>query len=179
MKTFREMAINETVINLFKKEDKLKYVDEVWNLLNKAYETIGGIKGSGFSSKKDMINKIKMWKLFRKNGNIIAGLMYKDKDMRKTVAVFTDASKEGKKELENMLRADFERSSIEVSHSLMAFIEKKMPSLVKKYAVQTSKVSDILGKPIEIIDKYHYKRDINGTVINKMMLGNIKKFYEV
>jgi len=105
--------------------------------------------------------------------------MYKDKGMRKTVAVFTDGSNKGKKKLQNMLKDDFERSSIEVSHSLLKFIERKMPELVKKYAVKTDKVEDILKKPIEIIDDYHYKRDINGTIITKMMLGNIKKFYEV
>lgn len=176
MKTFKTFH-NESIINLFNKE-KEQYVDEVWSLLNESYASIGGIKGSGFQSKEDMMQKIKMWKLSKRDGKIVAGLLYKDKGMRKTVAVFTDGSAKGKKDLENMLRADFERSSIEVSHSLMKFIEKKMPSLVKKYIITTDKVSDVLGKPIEIIDDRYYRRNINGTIITKMMLGNVKQFYE-
>jgi len=180
MMTFKDYKnINENIINVFYTKDKEKFVDIVWDLLTKSYANIGGIKGSGFQSKNNMIEKIKMWKISRRDNKIVAGLLYKDKGMRKTVAVFTDGSSVGKKDLEKMLRDDFERSSIEVSHSLMKFLEKKIPSTVKKYVVDTSKVSDILGKDIEIIDDTHYKRDINGTVITKMMLGNIKKFYEV
>lgn len=178
MKTFTQY-INENILNLFTKEDKEKYVDEIWPLLLESYKSIGGIKGSGFESKEAMINKIKMWKLSRRDGKIVAGILYKDKEFRKTVAVFTDGSSKGKKDLEKMLRDDFSRSSIEVSHSLLKFIEKKMPSLVKKYVITTDKVPEILGKSIEVIDNTHYKRGINGTTITKMMLGNIKKFYKV
>jgi len=179
MLSFKEFVLNEKIINLFRYEEKNKYVDIVWDLLNKSYESIGGIKGSGFDTKETMIEKIKMWKLVKKNNYIVAGMLYKDRGMRKTIAVFTDGTNIGKKELEKILKDDFERSSIEVSHSLMKFIERKMPSIIKKYAIDTSKISDILNKDIEIIDKYHYKRNINGTIVTKMMLGSIKKFYEI
>lgn len=178
MRTFKQIALNETINNLFTAEDKEKYVDEVWDLLIEAYKAIGGIKGSGFANKKDMIDKIKMWKIIKKDSKIIAGLMYKDKGMRKTVACFTDNSKEGKMALLKLLKDDLERSSIEVSHSLLNFLEKKLPKLVDKYVVHTSEVEKVLGKKIDIIDDRKYSRDINGAVITKMMLGNIKKFYE-
>jgi len=173
---FKEF-LAEKIINVFTTTEKEKYVNEIWSMLLSSYKSIGGIKGSGFESKDSIIEKIKMWKLFRENGKIIAGLLYKDRDMRKTVAVFTNGSSNGKKQLENMLKDDFERSSIEISHSLLKFIEKKMPLLVKKYVIPTDKVQDILGKKIKIIDDNHYERDINGTTIKKMMLGKVKKFY--
>jgi len=177
IKTFKEF-IFENIINLFDESDKDKYVDEIWDLLLNSYKDIGGIKGSGFQSKESMKKKIKLWKLGRKNGKIIAGLLYKDKGMRKTVAVFTDGSSEGKTSLESMLKDDFSRSSIEVSHSLLRFIKKKMPNLARKYAIPSNKVSSIIGKDIEIVSEYEYIRDINGTLIRKMMLGSINKFYE-
>ena len=68
-------------------------------MLQKSYAYIGGIKGSGFENPDNMVNKIKMWKIVKKNGKILAGIMYKDKNYRKAVAVFTDGTKEGKKRL--------------------------------------------------------------------------------
>jgi len=167
----------ESIINLFTKEEKSQYVDEIWDLLQESYKSIGGIKGSGFQSKNDMIDKIKLWKVVKKNNKILAGLLYKDRhDLRKTVGVFTDGSKEGKRELEKLLKDDLDRSLIEVSHSLMKFMERKMPSLVKKYVKTTDEAREILQKEIKPIDDTHYERDINGTKIIKMMLGTGKKF---
>jgi len=168
--------IDETIINLFDKE-KEEYKDIVWELLISSYSSIGGIKGSGFESKEAMIKRIKMWKLAKKNNKIVAGILYKDKnDIRKSVAIFTDGSKEGKVELAKMLKDDFSRSSIEVSHDLLKFIERKMPIILKKYVIDTKYVSDILGKDIKIIDDKKYERDINGTKVIKMMLGTQKSF---
>jgi len=173
LKTFREFVF-ESIINLFNESDKDIYVNEIWNLLLNSYKDIEGIKGSGFENKEVMKKKMKLWKLSRKNGKINAGLLYKDKGMRKTVAVFTDGSLEGKKALELMLKDDF----LGVSHSLLKFIKKKMPNLVRKYAIPSNKVSSIIGKDIEIVSEYEYIKDINGTLIRKIMLGSINKFYE-
>lgn len=91
--------INEAFINVFSSEDKRKYVDDVWDIIQSTYSRLGGIKGSGFSSKEDMIASIPMWKLVRKNGKIIAVQLYKDTNGRKFVAAGTDNSPEGKEEL--------------------------------------------------------------------------------
>ena len=48
--------LQTSVESLF--QEKEKYVDEVWDMLQTAYSSIGGIKGSGFESKEDMIKKI-------------------------------------------------------------------------------------------------------------------------
>ncbi len=85
----------EGINNLFTKDKKQEVVDIVWDLLQKSYAPIGGIKGSGFNSKEDMYN-IPFWKTVTVNNKIVAGIMYKDKDFRKTVAVFTDGTKVGK-----------------------------------------------------------------------------------
>ena len=146
-------------------------------MLQSSYASIGGLKGSGFKSVEDMVNNIKLWKLAKDNGKIVAGILYKDKhNIRKTVAIFTDGTKKGKEKFKNMIKDDFERASIEVSHDLLKYIQRNLTSLVKKYAIPSDKVSNILGKDIKIIDKYRYERDINGTKIIKMMLGTQKEF---
>ena len=150
MKSFRMIALEETYVNLYSDKDKETYIDEIWDLLIRSYEDIGGIKGSGFNSKKDMINKIHLWKIFTENKVIKAGILYKDKKMRKSVALFTDGSSKGKNKLKEMLKEDFKRSMIEVSHSLLKFIEKNMSTLVKQYAIPSKDVSDIIKKEIEI-----------------------------
>ena len=76
----------EHVINTSSRQDKLKYKDEVWNILQLSYQYIGGIKGSGFSSADEMVEKIPYWKLVKKNDKIVAVMLYKDKNGRKMVA---------------------------------------------------------------------------------------------
>jgi len=171
---FREII--EKISNPVLIRDKTKYVQQVWNLLQKSYASIGGIQGSGFSSPEEMIQNIKMWKLYKKDQIVKAGILYKDKNnQRKSVAVFTDGSEEGKKHLLEMLKADFTRSNIEVSHDLLRFIEKKMPIMMNKYVIPAEEVSKILNKEINIISKYKYERIINNKVVIKMMLGTQKK----
>ncbi len=167
--------ITEKFFNLFSLDDKEKYIDEVWDKLQKSYATIGGIKGSGFNSKQDMIKNIPFWKIKITAGRIKAGVLYKDKSFRKSVAIFTDGSRDGIKDLENILKDDFKRSVIEVSHSLLKFINKMMPKFAKKYVIDTSEVQGLLKKDIEIIDSTYYYREIGGEKIKKMMLGTKTK----
>lgn len=60
--------LTESYINLFKEQEKEKYVDEVWDLIQTSYKPIGGIHGSGFKSKDDMIKNIPFWKLVKRGG---------------------------------------------------------------------------------------------------------------
>ena len=165
----------ESYMNLTKPENKRKYIDEIWEMLQIAYKPIGGIKGSGFKSKEDMIENIPFWKIAKQNNKIVAGVMYKDKGYRKGVAVFTDGTKEGKNKLKEMLEADFKRSAIEISHSLLKFYEKTFPELLNKYTISTSNVQKILNDEIEIIDKNYYYIEIGNDKIKKRLIGNIKK----
>lgn len=169
--------LNEKILNLKSKDDYEKNVDVVWDLLQESYKSIGGIKGTGFESKEHM-KALFMWKLTKKNNEIVAGLIYKNRhSTRKTVAVFTDGSQTGKQELRKMLEADIKRSSIEISHSLLKFYKRHLPDLIRDYAIPVDQVQEILKKPIEKIpnEKYEYLRDINHTTIRKMMLGTVVK----
>ena len=171
MLNFKEF-LNEKFINLFDENEKEQYKDEVWNLLQKSYAPLGGIKGNGFKNPDDMVKNIKMWKIQKKNGKIVAGVMYKDKNYRKTVAVFTDGSKNGKESLKQMLKDDLKRSIIEVSHSLLKFLERNLPSFIDKYKIPCKKVKEYLpDDEINCEDEYYYTRKIGNEEIRKLMLG--------
>jgi len=146
-------------------------------MLQKTYAPMGGIKGSGFNSKEDLIKNINMIKLYREKGKILCGFLYKDRGMRKRVATFTDGSREAIVQLKKMLTEDFKRSIVEVSHNMLRFMERKLPEMIKTYAIPSDKVQAIINKDIEIVDEFKYKRKVGNEYITKILIGTEKKIY--
>jgi hypothetical protein len=168
--------LNESYINVFTTEDKEKYVDVVWKMLLESYKEIGGLKGSGFSSKQDMIKSLPFWKVIKHNNEVKAVIMYKDKKGRKLVALATDQTADAKQLIVSTMKEEFSRSYFEVSHGLRTFIMRNMPDLYKKYLIKfDDAISKGLLDPNEVskIDEYTYDRVIGGTTIEKNMLGTI------
>lgn len=167
--------INEKYINLFGIDIK-EYSNEIFELLQSAYKSIGGLKGNGFDNADDMYKHFKMCKISKKKGVIKAVLLYKDREGRKLVALGTDSTKEGKEELVKILKKEFERSYFEISDSLLRFIEKNLPNELEEYKINNH--SDLkIFKDIERIDDYYYKRKIGKDIITKICLGTITDFY--
>lgn len=178
----------ETYKNLFTDSEKEKFADVVWNMIQRAYDPIGGIKGTGFRSKEDMISNIPMWKLVKRGEKIIAIAMYKDKDGRKRVAVATDGSEEGKKELARIYKDDFDRAYFEVSGPSLAFMVKSVGiQFVSKYAKLPSEAESILSESVYSptdealmarfpeLRKFMYDRTIGDHRHTKVMLGTTGK----
>jgi len=164
--------LDERFLNPFKPVDKKVYAAEVWKILQDSYAPIGGIKGNGFKNQADMIKNIPMWKLGMRSGMVRAVIMYKDKKGRKSVAAGTDGSAEGKTLLKEMIAADFSRSFGEKSGPLLKFVKKRMPELVKKYAIKAKDVHKYIdADDIEPVDEYEYTRKIGGKVLQKMLIG--------
>ena len=69
--------LNEAYVNLFKEDSfkKEKYVDDVWEMLQDSYRRMGGIKGSGFRNKQDMIDNIPFWKVIKVKGKVVAAFL--------------------------------------------------------------------------------------------------------
>ena len=179
IKTFSEyLQLDETFKNLFTVNEKEKYVDQVWDMLQTAYASLGGIKGNGFKSKEDMMENIQMWKLALRGDHVTACNMYKQKDGRKRVAIGTDGTTQGKSDLAEMIIADMKqnRSYGEVSGSSLNFILRIMgPSDAKKYFIPFEMVEKILhDDEIRKIDEYKYERKIGGSWHEKVMMGNPK-----
>lgn len=167
----------EKYINIHDKPTMVKYVDIVYDMLKKSYEYAGGLKGTGFKTPTDMISSMKLIKIYKYNDEFLCCVCYKDKEGRKVVALGTNGSLRAKKELKKMLKFEFERSYMEVSDSMLKFIQKCYPDLFEKYKIKNNTDLKIF-KDIIPIDDFYYKRKINNEYITKIALGTPHiKFY--
>jgi hypothetical protein len=126
-----EQIINEKYVNAVGTSGKAmaikqKYVDEVWDILQKSYANIGGIKGNGFESPEALL-QIPMWKLGIRDGTVKAVAMYKDKGGRKAVAIGTDGSVEAKWFVGDIFRNEIKRSYGEKSKAALSMLMKLVP----------------------------------------------------
>ena len=189
MHTFKKF-LQERFINLLHDDPrKQQYAHEVHGMLQKAYEKIGGIHGSGFRSPEDMVKNIPMWKLHKKGGKIRGAVLYKDTNGRKSVATATDGSEEGKKGVAEIYRDDILRGRAygERSASALSFTKKVVGAEhLKKYIIPYHHVQKTLGDDTEIRRPPHddpeiqrhpefkdhfYQRQIGGHWHTKLMFG--------
>jgi hypothetical protein len=158
----------ERFVNLFSKQEMQKYIDEIWDILQRSYRPIGGFLTA--SSKEDLINKAGMIKAVRKDGRLVAVKVYKDSRGRKSIAAGTDGSQEGKEWLKKMFQEDvkFSRAWGEFSGAA--------EHLMLKYGgvpIPNELAGEILGKKILKLssDGFHYTREINGEPHEKILIG--------
>lgn len=174
--------LNEKYVNINDVENKKKYAYDVFVMLSNSYKPIGGLKGNGFESPEDMINKIPFWKLYFRNGVLECVIMYKDKNGRKMVALGTSGTIKSKLELKNILKNEFERSYFDVSGHLLRFLVKNFgEDFLIKYAVPI-KSDNIHNNSGELciaypkLCKFSYKTTIGqGTDVEKIRLGKMNK----
>jgi hypothetical protein len=197
MLTFKSFIAEGFTNLIFSKqdEDRKKYAKQVWDLIQMSYASIGGIKGSGFSSIDDMIATIPFWKLFFEGKTLKVAILYKDRNGRKAIAVGTDGSPKALKVLASAMRDSFKVSFGEYSKAMLAFIIKTMPrDLLKSYVISQKEVADIFDELIIIPTQeyvndnlqppdqkmynrfkewrsYFYVREIGGTPMLKMAIG--------
>jgi len=140
-----EQIITERYVNLLPDDvdKKRKYMQQVWDVLQKSYAPIGGIKGGVFESPEDML-KIPMWKLGVRDGRVRAVVMYKDKGGRKSVAVGTDGSDEGKWFIDDIYKNELERSYGEKSKAALGKMMKTFPwEVLEPYVVSPDRVAEM------------------------------------
>lgn len=137
------------------REDREKWVDQVWDVVQKSYAPIGGIKGSGFGSKRDMIDNIPFWKIYTKNDKVVAAAFYKDKNGRKSVAVATDGSDLGKKIVGDLFKASLGVSYGEKSGPALTTMMKNVPwETLKNFVLTPEQVQKITGKKVTPLGKF-------------------------
>lgn len=186
-----QIMLNETFINVFSTEEKKKYIDQVWDILQASYAKIGGIHGSGFESKADMIATIPFWKLVKKGDKIVAVALYKDKNGRKRIAAGTDGSDEGKAAFASISGEDLSqsRSYSELSGPSLSFVMRRYKGDFKKHLISpkdaekiakdtliypvSDQDAEVLSHP-ELKD-YFYQRKIGGQLHTKLMVGTPNK----
>ena len=180
--------LNEKYLNLFiNTKDVIsrnEYKDEVYELLQRAYKDIGGIKGNGFNSADDMVKNMPFWKIAKVKGKIVAIILYKDKNGRKAVAMATDGSRDGILKLKDILKNVLSRSYMEASSNALRFAIKFLGvELLKKYAISIDDVKQLLHDD-EILEgsekyktdypdlaDYFYSRKIGSSIETKIMIG--------
>jgi len=196
--------LTEKYVNLLPTDEdqKREYAPKVWDMLQKSYAPLGGIKGNGFNSQEDMIKKIPFWKVVKKNGKVIAALMYKDKGGRKRVATCSDGSKDAKAALANAFKQEPQRGYFEVSKASWGFIRKLLDQkdLIKFMVTPEqagkslkTEITDLKDIPTKELDdsglnpndpankpfkKFIYGRVIGGGVHAKVMIGTLGKIID-
>lgn len=177
MLTFHQY-LNEHFDNITSRQYKEKYRDQVWDILTKSYQYIGGIRGSGFANSQQMVDTIPYWKLYRVYDDVKAVILYKDKNGRKMVALGSDQSEQGKRVLKRMMIDEIvsRRSYGEISDAVLKFYQRHLTKQqIEKYFVKA--VDAIKRFPqdqqddIKIIDEYTYERTIGNQRHRKMMYG--------
>lgn len=184
------IELNERFVNIFNDEEtKKEYASDVWDILQKSYADIGGIKGSGFNSIDDMIKNIPFWKLSVHNNVVDAVAMYKDKGGRKLVATGYNGSEIGRLAVTEMAKADLERSYGEKSKGALGSLMKSNPwEVLKNFMLipkASAKIKPIKGMNIKdlpddaqyalnkyphLID-YGYLRPIGNEWVFKVSMG--------
>jgi hypothetical protein len=158
----------EHYVNLIDPDEKWKYVDLVWDMLDKAYAQIGGFKSA--TSKEDLIQGTHLWKLTRRAGKITSVMIYKDQNGRKMIGMATDGSIQGKKDVSNVASDDVKlrRAWAEASGPAEKFLVKHgaIPIHAKFAKQLTGK--EIIGYDV---DEIHYTRLILGEPKTKAIYG--------
>lgn len=181
----------ERIINLFPNNtaEKEKYADEIFNLIQKAYQSIGGIAGNGFKNPQDMIDNIPFWKFTIRDGAITSVIMYKEKNGRKRVVGATDGTVRGKNDFIKLSNEEVatNRSWGEVSGAVLAVMNKRND--LSKIAIPVEKAQelmpdDILKRPPEDdphiikfpkLKDFFYQREIGGQWHTKLAIGTPNK----
>lgn len=140
------------------KPQREKWADEVWEILQKSYAPIGGIKGSGFSTKQDMVDNIPFWKLYTKDNKVVAAAFYKDKGGRKSVAIATDGSDFSKKIVSDIYKASLGVSYGEKSGPALGLMMKTVPwDELEHFLLTPEQVSKITKEKILHVDDFGYE----------------------
>lgn len=165
----------ERFVNLHTPLEMSKYIDVIWDILEKSYAKIGGFKSA--TDKQDLMAKAGLMKLVTKNGKVVAVKIYKDELGRKSIAGGTDGSDEGKQWLVKICEEDIKlnRAWGEVSGAMEHIMLKK-----GAVPIPSSMAAKILGKPILSYDPdgYHYTREIQGEPHTKIMVGDVNKLLD-
>jgi hypothetical protein len=192
MATFMKY-LEERFLNLLPQhqDEKKKHAEHVFGMLQKAYEPIGGIHGSGFTSPEDMVRNIPFWKLHKNpQGKVVAATMYKDKGGRKMVAFGGDGSAEGRSALAHVAKTDIHRSNSygEISDKALKFYKQQLgdmrPHAMKHEEVAKMLPHDVIRHPPQDdpemlahpeLKDHFYQRQIGGDWHTKLMVGTTGK----
>ena len=169
------ISLNETYKNLFASDEKEKYAETVWELLQETYKDIGGLKGKGFKDIQDMVETFPMWKLNIREGKVVFVALYRDKNGRKACCAGNDGSRIGLLTLKDFLKSELstQRSWTEISGKVLKLCQKWFPDLLAKTTIPPEKLKE-LDDDVEIVSDTSYTRTLgNGERVEKRAFGKM------
>ena len=157
--------------------EKALIADDVFAILKEAYTNVEG--GLHFKNSDELICKTSLWRVIYYNATIVGVVVYKSKNGLKMVALalanFCSNSIKNytKQMLSFIFKLTFNNSWMEVSEAAEKFILKNGG---EKYLVPNKYAAKLTKKDILALcdDGYHYKREINGIIKTKVIIGNPK-----
>lgn len=178
VRDFEGFLLMEHFVNIKSNDDMKKYGSVVWEILQKAYEYCGGIKN--VNGIDDLISDTDFWKLYRKDGKILACIVYSGKrGGRKLCLMGSDGSEDGRKALKGMLEDDFR---LKDRNMWAGFSGKAAITALKHggYPIPSQIACDLMNttkKSCVPHDEYWYKRAIKNDKGEteyhyKLMVGN-------
>jgi len=148
--------------------------------INAAYAGIGGFVGvpdiRTSEQVKDKLMNNTIWKMVRRNNEIVAGIIYTLKQGRKGVVLWTNGTPEGKAGLKTIIREDekMKRAWMEVSGPAEKFFNRNLNgSPLPREEAEV--ILDVMGKKVLKWhdDGFHYDREIQGQVHTKAIWGTV------
>jgi len=159
-------------------KDKTFVADDVYELLLKAYATVKG--GLHFINPTDLLTSTSLWQLIYHDEILVGAIIYKAKHGLKMVAMAIDHTvtqkikRYTKEFISYIFQKSFSKIWMEVSESAEKFILKIGGD---KFLVPNDYAINLTKKEIKgyEIDGYHYKREIQGILKTKVIIGTPKK----
>lgn len=148
----------ERYITAITPEDKEKYKDIVWGILQRSYKDIGGFWT--YQDADELVASTSLWKLYRKEGGIRAVAVYRDKYGRKCIGLGSDGTLSGVEGLMRIMKEDqdpkLKRAWIEIAPNLDKLWKKiggrQIPSKLMDLILKTTGITPT--------DEHHYERMI-------------------
>lgn len=170
-----EHIILEAYVNCLTRADMKKYANEVWDILTKSYEYCGGMKG--MDSVEQLMDETNLWKLVRRDGKIVACVVYSNKrGGRKSCYGGTNGTEAGVQGLKDIMIED---NILPDRQAWGEYSGKSVSVMFNQGAMPVkAEIAQEIMKDKEFIeikpDGYYYTRMIGGEPHTKIMMGNPK-----
>jgi hypothetical protein len=163
-------------------KDKTFIADDVYELLKKAYATVKG--GLHFTNSTELITSTALWQLVYHYETLVGVIIYKAKLGLKMVAmginhmVNKKIKRHTKKFISYIFKKSFSKIWMEVSEAAESFMLKIGGD---KFLVSNKYAVDLTKKDIKEYenDGYHYKREIQGIIKTKIIIGSPKNISKI
>lgn len=179
MKSFSQY-LQEHVLSIGLNPDHEKFREKhrhaIHNIIRDSYKDIGGYGGQGHGTKDESdaihadINDSAIKAVVRQ-GKVTAATLYKNKHGRKNVALGSDGTDQGKRDVKKTSLEDIEKKRAWGEYSGNA---EKMKRAQGAPIVHPKHAEKLTGKKATPVDSEYYKREIGGHEHKKIMLGHPK-----